>query len=125
MDLAASREKLLHTAYASFNARNIDAALATMIPAVDWPNGMEGGYVHGHDEIRAYWTRQWGLIDPTVTPVRFAHSDNEVVVDVRQLVRDLTGTTVADVIVQHAYQFDGSLIRFMEIRHPAEGSDAA
>jgi len=27
---------------------------------VDWPNGMEGGRVHGHAEVRAYWTRQWG-----------------------------------------------------------------
>ena len=121
MNLAASRERLLNTAYAAFNARDIDRALTTMIPTVDWPNGMEGGYVHGHDEIRAYWTRQWGLIDPTVTPVRFTHADDEVVVDVRQVVRDLAGTAVADVIVQHAYQFDGDLIRFMEIRHPAEG----
>lgn len=33
-----------------------------------WPNGMEGGRVHGCDEIRAYWRRQWGILDPTLSP---------------------------------------------------------
>jgi hypothetical protein len=26
---------------------------------VHWPNGWEGGYVEGHDEVRDYLTRQW------------------------------------------------------------------
>jgi ketosteroid isomerase-like protein len=39
-------EELLRYAYAAFNARNVDAALATMHPDVVWPNGMEGGTVH-------------------------------------------------------------------------------
>jgi hypothetical protein len=30
---------------------------------------MEGGVVHGHRGVREYWTRQWGLIDPTVEPL--------------------------------------------------------
>jgi hypothetical protein len=34
--------KLLEQAYAAFNARDVDAALATMDPDVIWPNGMEG-----------------------------------------------------------------------------------
>src|SRR5437762_10165350 len=63
--------KLLRDAYAAFNARDIDAALGTMHPDVVWPNGMEGGYVHGHDAVRAYWTRQWDVIDPHVEPRRF------------------------------------------------------
>ncbi len=62
--------KLLRDAYAAFNARDIDAALGTMHPDVVWPNGMEGGYVHGHDAVRAYWTRQWDVIDPHVEPRR-------------------------------------------------------
>ena len=39
-----------------------------MHPDVIWPNGMEGGTVVGHAAARAYWTRQWGLIDPRVEP---------------------------------------------------------
>ena len=37
---------LLKAAYAAFNRRDIDAALAAMHPEVEWANGMEGGTVH-------------------------------------------------------------------------------
>lgn len=59
---------------------------------------MEGGYVYGHDSVRAYWTRQWGLIDPIVEPQAFgSEPDGRIVVEVRQrvstktVVRSLTG----------------------------------
>jgi hypothetical protein len=60
--------ELLSRAYAAFNARDIEAVLSMMHPDVEWPNGMEGGYVYGHNGVRAYWTRQWRLIDPLVEP---------------------------------------------------------
>ena len=41
-------EALLERTYAAFNARDVDAVLAMMHAEVDWPNGMEGGRVHGH-----------------------------------------------------------------------------
>jgi hypothetical protein len=55
--------------YAAFNARRIDPILAVMCEEVVWPNGIEGGVVHGHEGVRAYWTRQWAMIDPKVTPL--------------------------------------------------------
>jgi hypothetical protein len=51
--ISATRE-LLESAYAAFNARDIDAALAAMDLNVVWPNGMEGGNLYGHTEVRAY-----------------------------------------------------------------------
>ncbi len=45
-------EALLTKSYAAFNARDIEAVLAVMHVDVDWPNGMEGGRVLGHDEVR-------------------------------------------------------------------------
>jgi hypothetical protein len=112
-----SAQRLLLTAYAAFNARDIDAALTTMHPNVEWPNGMEGGYVHGHDEVRRYWTRQWGLVDPHVEPQRFACDDTgRVVVDVKQVVRNLAGAVLVDTVVYHAYLIEDGLIRTMEIR---------
>src|SRR5437016_14255535 len=112
-----STSKLLQRAYAAFNARDIDGALATMNPDVVWPNGMEGGTVHGHEGVRAYWTRQWGMIDPHVEPVRIeAHTAGRVVVDVHQVVRDRAGHVVKDEMVQHVYLVEGGLIRSMEIR---------
>ena len=50
------------------NQKLPEEVLALMRPDVKWANGMEGGWVHGHDAVRAYWTRQWGLIDPHVEP---------------------------------------------------------
>ena len=82
----------LTVTYRAFNARDIDAALALMHTDVDWPNGMEGGRVHGHQAVRDYWTRQWGLIDPHVEPIDFrTDEDGRTVVDVHQVVRDLAG----------------------------------
>src|SRR5262249_55004831 len=65
---------LLKRVYERFNARDMETVLAAMHEDVIWANGMEGGYVHGRDEVRSYWTRQWAMIDPHVEPVAFAHS---------------------------------------------------
>lgn len=106
----------LRYAYAAFNARNIDAALATMHPDVVWPNGMEGGTVHGHQGIREYWTRQWTLVDPHVDPVDFTTlPDGRIAVDVRQVVRDGAGTLLVDQMVQHVYRLEDGKVRSMEI----------
>ncbi len=113
----ASSVELLQRAYREFNARNIDGALATMRSDVIWPNGMEGGTVHGHACVRAYWTRQWGMLDPHVEPKTFeADSADRVVVGVHQVVRDLSGKTLLDRIVEHVYTLKDGLIQSMDIR---------
>jgi ketosteroid isomerase-like protein len=115
--------ELLRYAYAAFNARNIDAALATMHADVVWPNGMEGGTVHGHQGIREYWTRQWTLIDPHVEPLSFTTlDDGRISVDVRQAVRDSEGKLLVDQRVQHVYRIENHLVREMEIRDAAPES---
>lgn len=118
-----TKQDLLTAVYAAFNSRDIDGALALMRPDVDWPNGMEGGRVHGHDEVRAYWSRQWGLIDPHVDPVRIADdSSGNTVVEVHQVVRDLNGNVLKDLVVHHIYRFRDGLIQSMDIQMPAEKS---
>jgi hypothetical protein len=108
---------LLTDAYNAFNARDIDAAIAAMHPDVDWPNGMEGGRVHGHGGVRDYWTRQWSLIDPHVEPRRFRSDDTgRMIVDVHQVIRDRAGKVVSDQMVQHVYLIQDGLIKSMEIR---------
>lgn len=109
-------EEVLRHAYAAFNARNVDAALAGMHPDVEWPNGMEGGTVHGHQGVREYWTRQWTLIDPRVEPVGFTRTaDGRIAVEVRQVVRDVQGTVLADQQVRHVYRMEAGKVRSMEI----------
>jgi ketosteroid isomerase-like protein len=110
-------EGLLRRTYVAFNARDLDAALAVMHPSVEWPNGMEGGMVHGHRGIREYWNRQWGMVNPHVEPMRFVtEGDGRIDVHVHQLVRDLAGNVLMDKFVQHVYHFEDGLIRSMEIR---------
>ena len=110
-------QDLLLRAYAAFNARDLDGALKTMHVDVEWPNGMEGGVVHGHDGVRAYWTRQWGAIDPHVEPIGFTRDETgRIVVQVHQVVRDLSGNVLLDRMVEHAYLIEDGLVRNMEIR---------
>jgi ketosteroid isomerase-like protein len=112
-----TNQDLVTRAYAAFNARDIEAALTLMQPDVDWPNGMEGGRVQGHEGVRDYWTRQWTLIDPRVEPRGFStDEEGRTVVDVHQLVRDMDGNVVVDEMVQHVYVIEEGLVRSMEIR---------
>ena len=108
--------QLLQKAYAAFNARQIDNVLLLMQSDVSWPNGWEGGYVHGHDEVRAYWERQWAAIDPHVEPVGFTQlPDGRMQVKVHQLVKDMQGNVILDGPVLHIYTIDDGLVRSMEI----------
>ena len=109
----------LRALYRAFNARDVDTVLSALDPDVDWPNGMDGGRVHGHGAVRDYWTRQWTMIDPTVQPVGFdVDDDGRIVVDVHQVVRDRAGAVVADQRVQHVYELRDALVTRMEIRKP-------
>jgi hypothetical protein len=121
--MASEREELLRGAYAAFNARDIERALALMHPDVDWPNGMEGGRVHGHEEVRAYWTRQFGLIDSNVEPVGLETlDDGRVAVEVHQVVRDLDGAELSDTHVRHVYSFREGLVATMVIEELGTGN---
>jgi hypothetical protein len=110
------REPRLRSLYAAFNARDVDAALATMTPDVDWPNGWEGGRVVGHDQVRDYWQRQWAEIDPRVTPLDMTLDERgRVVVDAEQVVRDRDGNVVAMGPVRHAYRLEDGLVARFDI----------
>jgi len=108
--------ELLRAAYAAFNARDIDAALALMAPNVAWPKAFKGGVARGPEEVRAYWTQQWSEINPHVEPVAFYPEDaGHILVDVHQVVRDLAGTILADVHVGHRFTIEHGLIQAMEV----------
>ncbi|HEU4328715.1 MAG TPA: nuclear transport factor 2 family protein [Roseiflexaceae bacterium] len=111
-----TNESFIHRIYAAFNARDLDTLLAAMHPEIVWPNGMEGGYLHGQTAVRDYWTRQWAQIDPRVEPQHIAaEPDGSLRVTVHQVVRDLTGTILVDQQITHVYMVEGGLIHRMEI----------
>jgi hypothetical protein len=108
--------ELLRAAYAAFNARDIDAALALMTDDVAWPKAFKGGFAHGPGEIRAYWTEQWAEINPHVEPVAFyTQNAAQILVEVKQVVRDLSGSVLVDVQVGHLFTMKDGLIQAMEI----------
>ena len=108
--------KMLSCAYQDFNARNIDEVLARMHPDVEWANGLEGGHVHGHEEVRAYWARQFEMLDPRVEPLSIeAAKTGEFIVEVHQVVNDLKGNRLVDTVVYHTYRIREGLIERMDI----------
>ena len=115
-DQPASEIELLRAAYAAFNARDIDAALALMTSDVAWLKAFKGGFVRGPEEVRAYWTEQWSEINPSVEPVSFHPQDAErILVEVHQVVRDLAGAVLADEHVGHRFTLARGLIQAMEV----------
>lgn len=113
--------RTLEHLYDRFNARDIDGVFTALTDDVAWANGMDGGYVHGHDAIRAYWTRQWAMVSPHVAPVGFSrNADGAVVAEVLQTIRDLDGNPLEgqthglkDKTVGHVFHFrDGKVARF-------------
>jgi hypothetical protein len=117
--MSASIEFIQHL-YDRFNARQIDAVLASLHPDVVWANGMEGGYVYGHEGVREYWTRQWAMIDPHVEPSAIAARDGGIFeVEVNQIVRDLSGNLLMDAQVGHIFRIENELVTRFDIRPTA------
>jgi ketosteroid isomerase-like protein len=109
-------EETLRRTYEAFNAREIDAVLAMMQPDVEWPNGLDGGYVTGHEAVREYWKMQWASIDPHVEPLSFAlRDDGRIAIEVRLTVRDVEGKIISDGPVRHVYTMRDGLVAHMEI----------
>ena len=112
---------LIEQAYSAFNKRDIDGALALMTQDVSWPRASEGGKVVGKEEIRAYWTRQWGEFDPHVEPLEITGEDGgKVRVRVRQLVKSLHGEVLSDSEVLHVFTVKSGLIAAMDLGDEAD-----
>lgn len=113
--------ELIKHLYERFNARDIDGVLIALTDDVAWANGMEGGHVHGHEGLRDYWTRQWGMVSPHVEPVGFRRTaDGAILAEVLQSVFDLEGNPLRgqthglkDKTVGHVFRLrEGKVARF-------------
>ena len=117
----ADTKTLIEQAYSAFNKRDIDGALALMTQDVSWPKASEGGKVVGKEEIRAYWTRQWGEFDPYVEPLAMTEEDGgKTRVRVHQLVKSLQGDVLSDSEVLHVFTVNSGLIRAMDLGNEAD-----
>jgi hypothetical protein len=58
------------------------------------------------------------MIDPHVEPLQFSKGpEDEVIVEVHQIVRDLNGNLVADKLVGHVFRFEKGLVKSFDIRN--------
>jgi N-acetylglutamate synthase-like GNAT family acetyltransferase len=125
----ADIKTLIEQAYSAFNKRDIDGALVLMAEDVSWPKASEGGRVVGKEEVRAYWTRQWGEFDPHVEPLAITEGDGgKVRVRVDQLVKSLQGDVLSESDVLHVFTMHGGLIAAMDLgaeANPTSGPSAA
>ena len=107
---------LIEQAYSAFNKRDIDGALALMTEDVSWPKASEGGRVVGREEIRAYWTRQWGEFNGNVEPLAITEENGgRIRVRVHQMVRNLEGNVLSDSEVLHTFTIKNGLIAAMDL----------
>ena len=121
----ADTKTIIEQAYSAFNTRDIDSALARMTHDVSWPKASEGGKIIGKEEIRAYWTRQWGEFNPHVEPLAITEEDGgKVRVRVHQLVRSLQGDVLSNSEVLHIFTMRGGLIAAMDLGGETDASDA-
>jgi len=117
----ADAKTLIEQAYSAFNKRDIDGALALMTQDVSWPKASEGGKVVGKEEIRAYWTRQWGEFDPHVEPLALIEEDGgKIRVRVHQLVKSLQGDVLSESEVLHVFTVKSRLIAEMDLGDDAD-----
>lgn len=114
--------------YDRFNARDINGVLAALAEDVAWANGMDGGHVHGHEEVRDYWTRQWAVVSPHVEPIAFQQTeDGAIAVEVIQSIFDLNGRPLSgqthglkDKSVMHIFRMEGDKVKRFDIQEDHE-----
>ncbi|MBV9034099.1 MAG: nuclear transport factor 2 family protein [Acidobacteriaceae bacterium] len=115
----------IEQAYAAFNKRDMDGALALMSDDVSWPKASEGGKVVGKEEVRAYWTRQWSTFDPHVEPREVIDlGGDKIEVRVHQLVKNIQGDVLSDSEVRHVFTVENGLIKSMDLKEDEASSSS-
>lgn len=108
-------DKLFLELYRKFNDREIDLIISKMTDDVKWANGMDGGFVYGHKEVREYWIRQFEMVSSNVTPIKISEENGVVKIRVHQIVHDLEGKLLADDIVLHYFHLRDDKIAEFDI----------
>jgi ketosteroid isomerase-like protein len=115
MGLHDRRAEVLRRGYAAFNRRDVEAALELFDPAIEWPDMLEGRTLHGRDEVRAYWLRQFELIRSVVEPREIAHGDELTALFVDQAVTEPASGDEHVARVVHLWTFAGEVPVRMEV----------
>lgn len=111
-----ANQEFLQSLYDAFNKREIETLISLMRPDVKWANGVEGGFVHGRDAVREYWTNQFKTIRAELETLKFeTDANNRNVVTVHQIIKDVQGNVLADATVHQIFTIENGLISVYEI----------
>lgn len=111
-----ANRQFLQNLYDAFNRREIETIIAKMHSNVKWANGLEGGFVHGRDAVREYWTNQFKQILPELKTLKFETDENgRHIVTVHQIVKDLDGNVLADTQVRQIFTIEDGFVTLYEI----------
>jgi limonene-1,2-epoxide hydrolase len=109
-------QQFLQNLYDAFNKREIETIISAMHPDVKWANGFEGGFVHGRDSVREYWTNQLKVIQPELEILKYeTDENNRHIITVHEVVKDLNGNLLVDMTVRQIYTIENGLISLYEI----------
>lgn len=99
----------LRDAYAAFNRGDIDAAVQSLDPQIEWSEPVEfaaGGTYHGRDGARQYLAQSRAAWAEVVSePVQFIPADNRIVVFVHARVRSKDSNEWQEVDLADVYTF--------------------
>ena len=103
------RISILRAAYAAFNRGDIDAAVQSLDPDIDWTEPTEfpgGGSYHGRDGARKYLTNSRASVAEVISePEQFIPAGDRIVVFVYARVLPKDSTTWQEVRLADVYLF--------------------
>ena len=103
------RISILRAAYAAFNRGDIDAAIQSLAPDIDWTEPTEfpgGGSYHGRDGAKKYLTNSRASVAEVISePEQFIPAGDRIVVFVYARVRPKDSTTWQEVRLADVYLF--------------------
>jgi ketosteroid isomerase-like protein len=103
------RISILRAAYAAFNRGDIDAAVQSLDPDIDWTEPTEfpgGGSYHGRDGARKYLTNSRASVAEVISePEQFIPAGDRIVVFVYARVRPKDSATWQEVRLADVYLF--------------------
>jgi hypothetical protein len=81
-----------------------------MTQDVSWPKASEGGKIVGKEEIRAYWSRQWGEFEPYVEALAITEGGGgKVRIRLHRIVKNILRDVLSGSEVFHVYTVNADL----------------
>ena len=118
--------QFIENLYLAFNERRFDDLIAMMHADVEWANGMQGGFIHGREDVREYWRKQFEFVTTHLEPLKFETGDDgREIGGVQLTVSDLDGNVLLDKTAKQIFTFKDGLIVKYELEDTVPISEAA